>query len=79
MLTVAQTAVAADDINLLVIRVEHTTVQPTLPTAPTIGENDTMLNLTGRWQLRLGDDASWSNIPLPAKFGIGSDVLFEAR
>ena len=36
-----------------------------------------LLPLDGRWQFRIGDDPAWSNIPLPAKFGIGPDVLFE--
>jgi hypothetical protein len=40
---------------------------------------DHSLKLAGRWQFRIGGDESLSNIPLPAKFGIGSDVLFEAK
>jgi hypothetical protein len=33
--------------------------------------------LAGRWQLRIGDDPSWANMPLPAKFGAATDIVFE--
>ncbi len=33
--------------------------------------------LAGRWQLRIGDDPTWSNMPLPAKFGAPTDIIFE--
>ena len=48
-----------------------------LPIAPRLISGKRILSLDGRWQFRIGDDPAWSNIPLPAKFGIGSDVLFE--
>jgi hypothetical protein len=35
------------------------------------------LELRGRWQLRLGNDPAWSNIPLPARYGISPDILIE--
>ena len=41
----------------------------------TAGSN--RLRLKGRWQLRIGDDPAWKNMPLPAKFGAGSDIVFE--
>ena len=48
-----------------------------LPSAPTFHAGDRMHLLEGRWQFRINGDDSLSNIPLPAKFGLGSDVLFE--
>ena len=79
VLVVPAEAVTADDINLLVIQTDHKTVQSGLLTAPVLSSKSQKMELEGRWQVRLGDDASWSNIPLPAKFGIGSDVLFEPK
>lgn len=81
-LRVPKEAIVPDDINLLVIRTEFGAEENYLPMpeymlfSPTGGK---ILSLSGRWQFRIGDDPAWSNIPLPAKFGIGSDVLFEPR
>ncbi len=68
-----------DDINLLVLRTENKAAQKQLVAAPAIQAGTQTLDLHGHWQFRQGDEAEWSNIPLPAKFGLGSDVLFEAR
>lgn len=78
-LTIPRDTVTADDINLLVMRTKPDAMQQDLPSAPVIHGHDRTLKLDGRWQFRVGDDPSWSNIPLPAKFGLGSDVLFEAE
>ena len=78
-MTMAAESIAADDINLLVIRMDAATDQTHLPLPPAIANGKRELSLSGRWQFRIGDDLAWSNIPLPAKFGIGSDVLFEPR
>jgi len=72
-------AVFADDINLLVIQNVGTESVSHLLAPPLLLSGDRSLKLAGRWQFRIGDDESLSNIPLPAKFGIGSDVLFEAK
>ena len=65
-----------DDANLLVIRIEDPTAQKNqLHLANLVGKNS--LSLAGRWEARLGDDSSWSNIPLPAKFGTSPNVFFE--
>ncbi len=75
-------AIVADDINLLVIRSEFNAEENHLPMpesmlfSPPGGKT---FSLRGRWQFRIGDDPAWSHIPLPAKFGMGSDVLFEPR
>ena len=71
--------VVADDINLLVIQNVGTESRSQLFAAPLLQAGDRSLKLAGRWQFRIGSDESLSNIPLPAKFGIGSDVLFEAK
>ena len=69
----------ADDINLLVVRTEYKDSQKKLTAPFAIHSGKQSLHLKGRWQFRLGESAEWSNIPLPAKFGMGSDVLFEAK
>ena len=67
-----------DDANLLVIRIEDVKSQSNqLHLVNLVGKNS--LSLSGRWEARLGDDSSWSNIPLPAKFGISPNVFFEPR
>lgn len=81
-LQVPKKTILADDINLLVIRSEFDTEENHLPMPEGmlfLPPGGKIFSLSGRWQFRIGDDPAWSNIPLPAKFGIGSDVLFEPR
>ncbi len=78
-LMVPRDVITPDDIDLLVVRVEHKLASPRLLTPPVLQAAGQSLTLDGRWQFRIGDDASWTNIPLPAKFGMGSDVLHEPR
>jgi len=66
-----------DEANLLVLRIDHIKGSTGLSDAPVLSSADRRLVLKGGWQFRLGDQAAWSNIPLPAKFGIGTDYLFE--
>jgi hypothetical protein len=75
--TLPAAAVVADEANLLVIRREHAAGDGGWPNPVTIQGKDTTLELKGSWQFRLGDDAAWSNIPLPARFGIGPDLVFQ--
>jgi hypothetical protein len=75
----APEAVVADDANLLVMRIENPDGLLMLPEAPVLVSGTQKLALKGRWQLRLGDDSSWSNIPLPAKFGGSTDIFFEPK
>ena len=70
--------VSLDDTNLLVARVEFQKGNRGFRPPRIIGSRSNM-SLTGRWQFRLGDDPSWSNIPLPAKFGGSPDILFEPK
>jgi nicotinamidase-related amidase len=70
-------AVVLDDANLLVIRREHAAGDGGWPAAVVVRAKETSFELKGGWQFRLGDDAAWSNIPLPARFGIGPDLVFQ--
>ena len=67
-----------DDANLLVLRIPAGGPDGLL-TAPAIMAGDRRLDLRGRWQFRAGDEPSWSNLPLPAKFGAPADIYFEAK
>jgi type 1 glutamine amidotransferase/nicotinamidase-related amidase len=67
----------ADDANLIVVRLKLTkpgglTIAPVLHSPL-----KQALSLKGLWQFRTGDDPSWSEMPLPAKFGGSTDIYFE--
>ena len=65
---------------VLVIRADAPTAESNLlhsDTAPTISCGNTTVSLQGRWQVRLGNNPEWSNLPLPAKFGTATDIVFE--
>lgn len=68
-------SVQLNDHNVLVVRVANSTHaisdSVSLNTA-----NGMTMSLNGTWQFRLGDQADWNNMPLPAKFGGGSDIVF---
>jgi hypothetical protein len=68
-----------DDYNLIVIRIEHTGGRQINDAVPLLSNGKQRLPLDRRWQMRQGDQMDWSNIPLPAKFGIGSDLVYEPR
>lgn len=70
---VGASSVFADDANLLVVRVRN----GLLDTAPVLRSQLESLALAGRWQARRGTNATFANMPLPAKFGTSSDVVFE--
>lgn len=72
-------SIVLDDYNLLVLKVRHRSGPIGLTKAPVLLSGSEQLELKGRWQFRLGDDKSWSNIPLPAKFGGATDMLFEPK
>ena len=46
---------------------------------PVLESGDRRLPLKGRWQFRIGDDPTLSNMPLPAKFGGSTDVYYEPK
>ena len=68
-------AVTPDDANLLVLRVSNANGQ--LQNAPVLKTPQHKLQLSGRWQIRIGDDPAWANMPLPAKFGTSTDIVFQ--
>ena len=72
-MTVNQDWIAINDANLLVVRVP----QKGIESVPVVQSGSNRFTLKGRWQFRLGDKSEWSNIPLPAKFGASTDILFE--
>lgn len=75
--TLPRDAAQVDDVNLMVLRIEAPPKAKQLLGAPSLVSGQRELSLQGNWQSRVGDDLSWANIPLPAKFGIGSDVQYE--
>ena len=66
-------AILPDEVNLLVVRVDS----DGLTRAPVFNCGDHQLELAGRWQFRVGDDDAWQNMPLPARFGASTDIVFE--
>ena len=66
-------AIDLDDANLLVVRLP---INEPLSIAPRVQSTGRKRELTGRWQLRIGN-GDWSNIPLPARYGASTDILFE--
>ncbi|MEO1997850.1 MAG: ThuA domain-containing protein, partial [Planctomycetaceae bacterium] len=76
-LTVPSSAIALDDANLLVVKIAGQGSAPGLSTTPVLNGNAGQIVLDGRWQFRIGNDPAWSNMPLPAKFGTATDIVFE--
>lgn len=72
-------SLVADDYHLLVLRIHHRHGDIGHKTPPVLVNGSQQFELKGRWQFRSGDDKSWSNIPLPAKFGGSTDMLFEPQ
>lgn len=60
------------DANLIVIRVNRGVLRD----APVLRIGSESQALAGLWQTRIGDDPQFRNMPLPAKFGAGSDIVF---
>jgi len=72
-------SIQQDDANLLVLRMpaKHQNVVYDAPRIVlTRGDERATISLAGQWQRRAGADDSFANIPLPAKFGAGADVVF---
>ena len=66
------------DAVLLVVRVTTSSQQKEVMSTsrpPTLETTAGIFPLRGHWQVRFGDDASWSNMPLPAKFGVPTDIV----
>jgi sugar lactone lactonase YvrE len=73
-MTIPRDAVEADDANLLVVHIPG--VQHQFQAAPVLTSGNRKLKLAGRWQFRTGDRESFANMPLPAKFGGSTDMVF---
>lgn len=70
-----QESIVAGDYNLLTIFVPGPAAALTV--APEVQTGQQQLQLAGRWQFRLGEaNAGFENMPLPAKFGGGADIVF---
>ena len=71
---VPRTAVTIDDANLLVI--QTTGIQRL--DAPLIENHIDTFPLAGTWQMNFGTDPELTQMPLPAKFGGSSNIVFNA-
>jgi nicotinamidase-related amidase len=69
---ISSSGIAVDDANLLVVR----SASGRLNAAPILRSGEKSLLLAGKWQTRTGDESKFQNMPLPAKFGAGSDIVF---
>lgn len=73
-LAVAPDSVYENDANLLVLRIEQAEPLAHVPTLVT--KTGEQLRLAGRWQVSKHDVASFSDLPLPAKFAAASNIVF---
>jgi nicotinamidase-related amidase/type 1 glutamine amidotransferase len=70
--------VVPDEANLIVVRIDDRGGDGGLRHTPILVAGESQLALSGRWQFRLGaGDSTWTTMPLPAKFGASTDVIFE--
>lgn len=69
--------VVADDANLIVLQVKGETNEPDFHSVPQLISATGALPLAGRWQYRVGNDPQFANMPLPAKFGTVTDIVFK--
>ncbi len=70
--SVAADWVEAGEANLFVIQIP----QGTLERPPLVQAGTAKLKLAGRWQLKISEDLTNSNMPLPSKFGASTDIVF---
>jgi len=68
-------SISSADYHLLVVRAAG--ANHAFSEAPTTLAGSQRLELSGRWQFRTGDDASYASMPLPAKFGGSADIVHE--
>ncbi len=64
--------VQADDANLIVLELQA----GSLDHVPVVHAGPNKLVLSGNWQLRVGDDMNYAEMPLPAKFGGSPEIVF---
>lgn len=68
--------VAVNDANLIVLQVAGTGQGADFASVPQLISAQGALPLAGRWQYRVGTDPAFANMPLPAKFGTVTDIVF---
>ena len=76
VLTMPPSAITAGDHNLLVLQVDGSRTALTSALVLESLDGERRLPLRGMWQFRLGNNDSFSSMPLPAKFGGGADIVF---
>ena len=73
---------APGEVNLLAVRVVDRGGIAKWADGPTprieYADGGRWISLAGTWQVRLGSDETWGTLPLPAKFAVATDSLFEA-
>jgi nicotinamidase-related amidase/type 1 glutamine amidotransferase len=70
--------VEAGDLNLLAVRL-RADKNGGLVGVPQLRCGNECIRLQGDWQFRLGDDPTWAQYALPAKFAATTDVIFELK
>ena len=71
--------VAVNDYNLIVVRADHTTEDVKRNWDVDLIAGKERWEFQPIWQIRTGDSDSFSNIPLPAKFGMGPDAVLRLK
>jgi hypothetical protein len=67
------------DANLLVLKLDGKQQQWPTATEVALSIGAMQRSLHGAWQVRLGEDVSWTQMPLPAKFGASTDIVVDLR
>lgn len=74
---IAPGMVTVNDANLIVVSVSGRDAGVDFVSVPQLVSASGALPLAGRWQYRSGDDQTFANMPLPAKFGTVTDIVFK--
>ena len=69
--------VKGGELNLLVIRCANDHAGISMSSAPTLIIGERQLELSGKWQFRIGNDISFSSLSLPPKFAAAADIIFD--
>jgi type 1 glutamine amidotransferase/nicotinamidase-related amidase len=69
--------VTVNDANLIVVAVSGKGAGADFASVPQLISASGALPLAGRWQYRTGNDRAFANMPLPAKFGTVTDIVFQ--
>jgi len=74
---IARESVVVNDANLIVLQVTGQTKAADFRSVPQLVSASGDLPLAGRWQYRVSNDSQLANMPLPAKFGTVTDIVFK--